>query len=143
MNTDTLFKTFGIGFDNLFSHPWLSIDSYAKQTFPPHNIIRESDTVIRLELAVAGYTKEGLSISVSDGALKIQGGVDYDHNKDLSIEEYRKIIHRGIKSQPFHRSFQLADNVEVSESKLENGILTIYLNVIIPEEKKPKKIIIK
>ena len=121
-----------VGFDSLFDE--LERASQRQGTsYPPHNIVRLTDTSYAIELAVAGFSMSDLDIEVDKRALKVSGTqTPQSHDRDY--------IHKGISEKKFTRSFNLAEHVEVSEASLNNGILTIKLEHKIPEELKPRKI---
>jgi molecular chaperone IbpA len=95
----------------------------------------EEDTKYEIEMAIAGFAKEDITISVKENSLVVEGG-----SKKTKDESY---VHKGIAARTFTQSFVLGDYVEVTNAKLENGILTISLDRKVPEEKKPKTIKIK
>lgn len=120
-----------IGFDRLFD----LMDSYADQAqgYPPYNIERTDDTHYRITLAVAGFAEKDLSAEVREGVLCVTG-------KHEEVPEEKGYLYQGIAGRPFERRFQLAEYVEVQGAKLENGLLHINLERLIPEEKKPRRI---
>jgi molecular chaperone IbpA len=104
---------------------------HATDHYPPHNIIKDEDMKYRIEIATAGFKEEELSIELKDGILDING----DHTpRGLNF------VHKGISTRKFHRSFRLSEYTQVTGASLENGILAINLEVVLPEEKKPRKI---
>lgn len=126
------FNDFFVGFDRLFDH-LNSASQITASTYPPYNLRKgEEEGEVFLELALAGFKKEDLSIVLEDRKLKIEGQSRH-HDK----ESY---IYQGIAGRSFTREFMLALDVEVNEVLFENGILTIRLVQEIPEEKKPKKL---
>jgi molecular chaperone IbpA len=104
-----------------------------KSTFPHHNIIKTGDNTYLVELAVAGFAEEDIAIEIEKNTLVIKS-LESD---DPDMREY---LHRGIAQRSFVKTIQLTDTVEVKGATLENGILSINLENIVPEEKKPKKI---
>lgn len=100
--------------------------------YPPYNIKKVDEDRYVIELAVAGFGKSELDIELQEGKLSIQGKCE---TPDAS--EY---LYKGIAERGFKREFTLADNVEVKSSTLVNGMLKIFLEAFIPEEKRPKKI---
>ena len=119
-----------IGFDSLFNR---LVFNPKESSFPPYNITKHNnDTTV--ELALAGYNKEDISVLVEDGVLSIEG-----HSSKSPLSDSKQ-IHKGIASRKFKRCFSLGEHVEVVSADLENGLLTILLQEIIPEEKKPKVI---
>ena len=106
-------------------------------TYPPYNIERTSENNYRITLAVAGFAEKDLVVEVKEGVLSVAGKRDGD--KDGSQPRY---LHQGIAGRSFERRFQLAENVEVKGAQLENGLLHVDLERIVPEEKKPRRITI-
>jgi molecular chaperone IbpA len=121
-----------VGFDHLFD--MLQQVTDAGNGFPPYNIERTDETRYRISLAVAGFREKDLSVEVRDGVLTVTG------KKEES--EKQGYLYQGIAGRAFDRSFQLAEHVEVRAAKLENGLLHVDLERIIPEEKKPRRIAI-
>jgi len=103
--------------------------------YPPYNISKTSDDIYEITLAVAGFKKGDIDISLEDGTLKIEGtsGV-LDSDKEV---EY---LHKGIAERNFIRTFKLAEFVEVKDAKLEDGILKVTLFRNVPDALKPQKI---
>ncbi len=126
-----------IGFDRMarLLDSAMRADSNAAGGYPPYNIEVIGDNRYAITLAVAGFADDELSIEVENGILKVQGRKEED-NKE------RQYLHKGIGFRSFERKFNLADHVEVKGAKMENGLLTIGLEKIIPEAMKPKKITI-
>jgi molecular chaperone IbpA len=124
-----------VGFDRLFD----LMDSYADQSagYPPYNIERSDDTHYRVTLAVAGFGEKDLNIEVREGVLTVTG-----ERSESEKSENKGLLYQGIAGRSFERRFQLADHVEVRSAKLENGLLFIDLERLIPEEKRPRKIAI-
>ena len=124
-----------VGFDRLFS----LLDSATKlenqPSYPPYNIERVSENAYRIELAVAGFAETDLNIEVHENVLKISG------KRDENAEDGgRNWLYQGIAGRSFERRFHLADHVEVKGAKLENGLLTLELERVIPEALKPRKV---
>ena len=100
--------------------------------FPPYNIRKDGDLNHVIEMALAGFSKDDIEVEVAQGVLTVRSmkeNTDDDSN-----------VYRGISYRKFNRKFTLADDIVVNNAKLENGLLTISLEQIIPEEKKPKLI---
>ena len=121
-----------VGFDHLFDMLQQATD--AGNGFPPYNIERSDETHYRITLAVAGFREKDLNVEVRDGVLTISGKAEEPKKQDF--------LHHGIAGRAFDRSFQLAEHVEVRAAKLENGLLHVDLERIVPEEKKPRRIAI-
>tara|TARA_B100000902_G_C27112501_1_gene814349 strand:+ start:147 stop:602 length:456 start_codon:yes stop_codon:yes gene_type:complete len=122
---------FTIGFDNMFTQ-LDRVRQIPQTNYPPYNIRKGSteDTFL-IELAVAGFGEEDLTITVKENNLTVEGDIG---EKDSGF------VHQGISQRKFSRNFVLADDVVVKGSDLSNGILTIYAERIVPEEKKARTI---
>ena len=125
-----------IGFDRVFDavNRLHTIEGGQSNSFPPYNIKKLDDENYEITLALAGFKKSELSVVVEDGNLVVKG------EQEKSEDEF---LHKGIAERNFTRTWALADEVKVSGSKLEDGVLTISLVNEIPEEKKPVDIKIK
>jgi molecular chaperone IbpA len=106
-------------------------------TYPPYNIERTGEHNYRISLAVAGFAEKDLVVEVKEGVLSVSG--KREGEKENTQARY---LHQGIAGRSFERRFQLAENVEVKGAQLENGLLHIDLERIVPEEKKPRRITI-
>ena len=125
-----------LGFENFFDEVEKLLNSDFKTTtttFPPHNILKLDDNRYVVELAVAGFSKEDIDVSVNDGELVIKG------NKEDKAES-GEYLHRGIGLRSFTKTLRIADTVEVRGAEFQDGILTIRLENILPENKKSRKI---
>jgi molecular chaperone IbpA len=107
-------------------------------TYPPFNLKKTDDNVYVIEMAVAGFGKNDLEMTLADNKLIIKGSTTVDTLVEDGINQ--SFLHKGISDRPFTRSFTLADNVVINNAALVNGLLKIWLEHIIPEDKKPKKI---
>ena len=123
-----------IGFDHIFDQ-LENIHKHAKDTYPPHNVVKEDEFKFTLELAVAGFKQEHIDIEVNDGVLTIKG--DRPSRRDQS-----KYVHKGISARNWKKSFRLSEYTEVNGADLQDGILTVELEVVLPKEKQPRKILI-
>lgn len=119
-----------VGFDRMFNVFENMVTE--KSNFPHHNIIKTEENKYQVELAVAGFAQDDIDIEITDGVLNIRGS-----KEDKTEVDY---LYRGIATRSFHKSIRLADTVEVRGAELENGILKVYLENILPEEKKSVKI---
>ena len=106
--------------------------------YPPFNLKKTDDNVYVVELAVAGFGKQDVELTLEDNKLVIKGQTTLDTVSQDGIET--QYLHKGIADRAFTRTFSLADNVVVNNAQMINGILKIWLEHIIPEDKKPKKI---
>ena len=119
-----------VGFDHLFNMLEQAAD--AGNGYPPYNIERTDETHYRISIAVAGFADKDLNVEVRDGVLTIAG-----KREEAAKAGY---LYQGIAGRSFERRFQLAEHVEVRAAKLENGLLHVDLERVVPEEKKPRKI---
>ena len=101
--------------------------------FPPHNIIKVNDTHYMVELAIASFDEKEIDITVKDGLMTVKG-------EKQQVENEVNYLHKGIGTRSFSKTIRLADTIEVQGAAFKNGILSIGLENIIPESKKPKKI---
>ena len=125
-----------VGFERIWNELDTALTNSVDNTnvFPRHNVVKVSDESYLIELALAGYDHDDLSVELEEGLLVIAG------EKEDSDVEY---LHKGISTKKFRRTFRLNENVEVKDAKFANGLLSIELAHIVPEEKKPQVIKIK
>lgn len=124
-----------VGFDGVFKKLQEVTENLPKiPTYPPYNIRKVDETKYIIEIAVAGFGKQDLELELQDGVLTIRGQVQSEPS------EATDFIFKGIADRAFTRQFTLADSVEVKNADLINGMLKIWLERFIPEEKKPTKI---
>lgn len=135
LDLPTLHRRF-IGFDHFFDEIERTFNVQKQDNYPPHNIIRQSDTQFMIELAVAGFMENELEVSLHHNKLIVKGERKRDDDSEWQY------LHRGIASRDFERSFPLNENVEVKHVTVRNGIMTISLELVVPEEQKAKKIAI-
>ena len=133
-----------VGFDNVFDHfEKMFEDDYrglSVPNFPPYNIVKTGTNTYDVELALAGYSKKDIDVSLAEGVLTIKS-VKSEEEKE--VEENNGILHQGIAKRYFSKSFTIADDVEVNGAELKDGLLKVSLERIIPEHKKPRTINIK
>ena len=136
------FDPFSIGFDKSFKTLTDQLESMGKNLpgYPPYNIKKVEDNKYVIELAVAGFAKTDLEITLDGGKLTIAGKTKDANDADNANAYY---FYKGIAERAFTRTFTLADSVEIKNAEMVNGILKVWLENFIPEHKKPKKIDIK
>ena len=105
------------------------------QSYPPYDLLKLDEDTYRLSLAIAGFTKEDLKISIDNGTLVIKGEI-------VEVID-AEVVHKGIAGRKFVRSFALGEYMEVTGAEMKDGMLHINVDRIIPEDKKPKTIEIK
>lgn len=135
MKVEELERLYTIGFEDLFAK--MNKIAAFSNNFPPYNIRKVEDNKYVIELALAGFTKNEVDVELDNGVLKIRGRVAGEYNPETNPVDY---YHRGIAARAFERNFTLADTIEVKNAEMLNGMLKIWLEAIIPESKKPKKI---
>ncbi|PPR43807.1 MAG: Small heat shock protein IbpA [Alphaproteobacteria bacterium MarineAlpha5_Bin11] len=130
-------RPFSVGFDSIFDDFDRMLESSEfNSNYPPYNIKRESDNDYKIEVALAGFDKKDIEVEIKDSTLTIR-----NKNVEKVVDENGEdIIHKGISTRKFQRSFTISEEVKVKEAELKNGLLTINLEKIIPEEKKPRLI---
>jgi molecular chaperone IbpA len=124
-------ETLTVGFGPFFRDFQVST---AQTSYPPHNILRHSESEFILELAVAGFKKDQITASMQEGMLVIKG------DKSTGAEPTDSYQYRGIANRSFTKSFRIAEFYEIVDAKLEDGILSVLFKKNIPEEAKPKLI---
>ena len=122
-----------VGFDRYFTAP-----HHQNGNYPPHNIVKYSDDTYAIEVAVAGFAKEEVTVEVDQDQLTIRG-IKNRPNVDVGIE----YLHRGLAARDFEQTFTLAEYMEVRGAKVENGMLQIDIQRLVPEALKPRQIEIK
>jgi molecular chaperone IbpA len=141
MNFGDMEKALGftVGFDSIFDRLVGALDhtnpnpTKNSQGYPPYNIRKDGDTKYFIEMAVAGFSEEDLEVELKEGILSVQ-------SKPLNEEDESTYVHRGIAKRTFERNFTLSDDVIVKGCGLINGLLTVELERVIPEEKKSRLI---
>lgn len=132
---------FAVGFDNIFDEILRTSNQQGNNNYPPYNILKHDDNKFVIELAVAGFRQGDINVIVEKNLLTITG--DKIENIDELDNPQPEYVHRGISARNFTRTFTLADHVEVIDASAKDGILSVTLERIVPEELKPKTIAIK
>lgn len=128
------YKPFTVGFDSILDR--LMDINTESPNYPPYNIRKIDSLNYVVEMAIAGFGKTDINIEYADNTMTVKS-IKKDKTED------KDILHKGISQRSFIRSFALADDMVVKDAKLENGLLSIHIEKIVPEEKKPKTIDIK
>jgi molecular chaperone IbpA len=122
-----------IGFDNLFDQLNRTFaNNKSDGNYPPHNVVKIDDTHYVIEVAVSGFSEKEVDVELKDNVLTVKG-----EQAEKAEVEY---LHKGISTRNFVRTFPLAEHIEVRGATVKNGILSIALEKVVPEEDKPKKI---
>ena len=130
------FKPFSVGFDNLFDDfdRIYKFNSDSINHYPPYNIRKINDTDYVIELAIAGFGKKDIEVKSQENTLTIKS----KDKKEEVLDKDESVLHRGISQRSFKRSFTVAEDVVVKGADLKDGLLSVKLERIIPDEKKPK-----
>ena len=131
-----LFKDpFFIGFNRTLDRLNTVHTAAVNQSYPPYNIFKVDEDTYRVDLALAGFDKKDIDVSVDNGTLIVKG--------EVTTEDTAETIHKGIATRKFTRTFALGEYMEVVGAEFKNGMLSVNVERIIPEDKKPKSIKIK
>ena len=127
---------FAIGFDRTFQLLNRADHLHDTSNYPPYNIVKIDDENFSVEIAVAGFSKKDISITKEKEVLLIEGSKE-------NLNEDTQYVHRGLSGRTFNRKFTLADDIVVKGADMKDGILSVSLERIVPEEDKPVEIKIK
>ena len=131
-------RPFSVGFDSIFEEFDRMLESPERynSNYPPYNIHKLSNNDYKIEVALAGFSKEDIELELKDSTLTIR-----NKTKEKVInDESNGVIHKGISTRQFERSFTISEDIKVKNAELKNGLLNIDLERIIPDEKKPRLI---
>ena len=133
------FTPYAVGFDRQFDRLFdYASHQMESSGYPPYNIQKTEDYKFEIEMALAGFSKKDIEIEVAEGVLTVKSLKEKDSG---STDDYT--LYKGISQRNFTRKFTLADDIVVKGAELKDGMLTISLERIVPEEKKPQLITIK
>ena len=129
------FDKFFVGFDDQYDRMVKMHDDLTKNipNYPPYNIRKTGENTYVIEIALAGFAKQDIEIELVDGKMVIRGKTTEDADE-------ANYLFKGIANRGFTRTFALEDQIEVQNAEMLNGMLKVFLEKIIPEHKKPKKI---
>ena len=137
-------RPISVGFDSVFDHFESMLDTDLNfprvSNNPPYNIRKTGKLTYDIEVALAGYSKEDVSVEYADNVLTIVSKKDQETQE---VEDNDGVLHKGIAKRNFSRTFTIADDVEVKGAELKDGLLRVSLVKIVPEGKKPRTIKIK
>jgi molecular chaperone IbpA len=122
-----------VGFDRYFNGHFANTNG----NYPPHNIVKYDETHYGIEIAVAGFSKEEITVEVDQDQLTVTGR---RLNQADSRFEY---LHRGLAARDFEQTFTLAEYMEVKAAEVKDGMLVIEIERVVPEALKPRQILIK
>jgi len=126
---------FFIGFNREIERMANVHNAASRQSYPPYDVLKLDDDTYLVSLAVAGFTKDNITVSVDNGTLVVSGEI-------VEVTD-AEVLHKGIAARKFTRSFALGEYMEVSGASLKDGMLNINISRLVPEDKKPKTIKIK
>lgn len=121
-----------IGFDTMFDQMERRFANSVSNNYPPHNILKLEENEYAIQIAVTGFEKSEISVTVENNVLVIKGE---SMTTDYPVEQY---LHRGLATRDFAKEFPLAEHIEVKGATIKNGMLTVNLVRNIPESAKPK-----
>lgn len=122
-----------VGFDRMFDTFEHRFANQLTTNYPPHNVIKTDDTHYVIEIAVAGFKRSEIAVEVEQDILTVRGS-----SETVNESGNRQYLHRGLSSRDFERSWQLAEHMVVKGAEIRDGVLTIGLEYVIPEEKKAR-----
>ena len=132
-NTMNVPRSLFIGFEPILNElERIHSAGRSQDNYPPHNVVKVDDENFIIELAVAGFSEEDISVEVKDGILLVKA--------ESSSKDNREYAHKGISSRKFEKSFRLSEFVVIDGADLKNGILVVNARVEVPEERRPRKI---
>jgi len=121
-----------LGFDSLFDEINRINNVKRQQSYPPYNVVKKDDDHYLIEIAVAGFSKDDIDLTLEKGVLTVEGKQKTEDTKDY--------IHKGISARSFVRNFTLAETIRVVGADVVDGMLLIGLENVVPEEDKPQTI---
>ena len=131
-------RPFSVGFDSIFEEFDRLLESTERynSNYPPYNIRRLNDNDYKIEVALAGYSKDDIELELKDNTLTVRNKT----REKVVNDESNGVIHKGISTRQFERSFTISEDIKIKNAELKNGLLNIDLERIIPDEKKPRLI---
>lgn len=121
-----------IGFDRIFDNLYRTSAMQTSVNYPPYDIVKYNDLCYAIRIAVAGFKESELDVTVEGNVLTVRG--------KQSEREKQEYLFQGISARAFERSFDLAEHVVVKSAKCEDGMLTVDIEIEVPEELKPRRI---
>ena len=127
-------RPFSVGFDSIFEEFDRVLESTERynSNYPPYNIRKINENDYKIEVALAGYSKDDIELELKDSTLTVRNKV----KEKIVNEDSNGVIHKGISTRQFERTFTISEDIKVQNAELKNGLLNIDLERIIPEEKK-------
>ena len=128
---------YSVGYDSIFDRLNNAIESGHGTNYPPYNIKKKSDYLYEIELAVAGFGKKDIDVTYENNMLTIKSVKD---EQEKEVEDNDGVLHKGIAKRHFSRTFTIADDVEIKDAELKDGLLKVFLKRIVPEGKEARQI---
>jgi molecular chaperone IbpA len=126
-----------VGFDTMFDTMERRFSNSVGNNYPPHNILKTGDNRYEIQIAVTGFEKDEISVTVESNVLTVRGeGEESIRHENPDIV----YLHRGLATRDFVREFPLAEHIEVNGAEIKNGMLIIKLFRNIPDSEKPRVI---
>ena len=131
-------RPFSVGFDSIFDEFDRVLESTERHNsnYPPYNIHKINENEYKIEVALAGYSKDDIELELKDSTLTVRN----KQKEKIVNENTNGMIHKGISTRQFERAFTISEDIKVKNAELQNGLLNIDLERIIPDEKKARLI---
>ena len=131
-------RPFSVGFDSIFEEFDRVLESTERynSNYPPYNIRKISENDYKIEVALAGYSKDDIELELKDSTLTVRNKA----KEKIVNEDSNGVIHKGISTRQFERAFTISEDIKVKNAELNNGRLNIDLERIVPEEKRARLI---
>ena len=137
-------RPISVGFDDIFNHfesmfdeDYYTLTQNIGSNYTPYNIVRSGENQYDIEIALAGFNKDDINVTVEDRLLTVE---TKNTDEKTTANQSNEVIHRGISQRYFKKSFTVASDVEVKNAQLKDGLLKISMERVIPEDKKPRTI---
>ena len=127
-------RPFSVGFDSIFDEFDRMLESSERynSNYPPYNIHRSDENNYKIEVALAGYSKDDIEVELKDNTLTVRN----KQQEKVVNQNGNGVIHKGISTRQFERAFTISEDIKIKNAELKNGLLNIDLERIIPEDKK-------
>ena len=134
-------RPFSVGFDSIFDEFDRMLESSERynSNYPPYNIHRSDENNYKIEVALAGYSKDDIEVELKDNTLTVRN----KQQEKVVNQNGNGVIHKGISTRQFERAFTISEDIKIKSAELKNGLLNIDLERMIPEDKKARLIEIK
>ncbi len=131
-------RPFSVGFDSIFDEFDRVLESTERHNsnYPPYNIHKINENEYKIEVALAGYSKDDIELELKDSTLTVRN----KQKEKIVNENTNGMIHKGISTRQFERAFTISEDIKVKNAELKNGLLNIDLERIVPDEKKARLI---